>query len=211
MSYLEAADLCHAYKDQVVLNHFSFSAEEGECVSLMGPSGSGKTTVLRILCGLLKPDKGKVILEGNDISMLEPCARKMAMVFQNAALFPHTRIRDNIAYGMHKLGYSKKEIIEKTEAAAALLHIEDQLNKYPGALSGGQRQRAGIARAIVRDPKILLLDEPFSSLDKELKTGLINEISEIRRNRHITMVFVTHDEAEAQLLSDRIINLKQVL
>ena len=207
MSFLAAKDLTHAFKERPVLDHFSFEAEKGECVSLMGPSGSGKTTVLRILCGLLVPDQGSVLLDGVDIAGRKPSERGMAMVFQNAALFPHTRVRDNIAYGMHRLGFSREEIREKTEAVADLLKIKEELNKYPGALSGGQLQRAGIARALIRDPKILLLDEPFSSLDRQLREELIREIGNIQKTRGITMVFVTHDIQEAEMLSDRILQL----
>ncbi|MBO5554354.1 MAG: ATP-binding cassette domain-containing protein, partial [Solobacterium sp.] len=131
-----------------------------------------------------------------------------AMIFQNAALFPHTRVRHNIAYGLHKLGYTEDEIERMVNETAQLLHIETQLNKYPGALSGGQLQRAGIARAIVRRPEILLLDEPFSSLDKPLRAELIQELDRIRRDRGMTMIYVTHDVDEIRDYADSIVELR---
>ncbi len=204
MSYLSAEHITHSFRDIRVLDDFSLSVSKGECVSLMGESGSGKTTVLRILCGLLKPDQGKIMLDGEDITDYLPSKRRMAMVFQSPALFPHTRIKDNISYGMHRLGYTREEIDTAVHETAAKLHIEDQLNKYPGALSGGQQQRAGIARALIRKPEILLLDEPFSSLDRELKEELIDEISAIRKDGGMTMIYVTHDESEAERIADRI-------
>ena len=209
MAYLEANNITHSFKDIRILDDFSMSADEGECVSLMGPSGSGKTTFLRILAGLLKPDEGTVFISGEDVTSRLPSERGMAMVFQSPALFPHTRIKDNIAYGMHKLGCSEEEIRTKVEATAAMLKISDQLNKYPGALSGGQLQRAGIARALVRSPKILLLDEPFSSLDRPLKYDLIDELRTIQKDLKMTMVYVTHDEEEARRLGARIVAVPQ--
>ena len=207
MSYLEVSHVDHQFKGIPVLQDLSFSCEKGETLCLMGPSGSGKTTVLRILAGFLHPDHGTVWLEGSDITALKPSQRKMAMVFQSPALFPHTRIRNSIAYGLHKLGFSNAETDQMVLDTARLLKIEDQLNQYPGTLSGGQAQRADIARAIVRKPQILLLDEPFSSLDQNLKQELMEEMKRIRSELDMTMNFVTHDEAEAQFFSDRIIRL----
>ena len=182
--------------------------EQGECLCLSGPSGVGKTTLLKVVAGLLKPESGKVLLDGTDITGSLPSMRRMAMIFQNAALFPHTRVRHNIAYGLHKLGYTEDEIERMVNETAQLLHIETQLNKYPGALSGGQLQRAGIARAIVRRPEILLLDEPFSSLDKPLRAELIQELDRIRRDRGMTMIYVTHDVDEIRDYADSIVELR---
>ena len=207
MAYLEVNHIVHSFKDIPVLQDVSFSCEKGECICIMGPSGTGKTTLLRIITGLLKPDQGQILLEGKDIADLRPDQRQMAMIFQEPALFPHTKVKDNIAYGMHKLGYSNDEIAQKTDATAEILKIKDQLDKYPQTLSGGQARRAGFARAIIRDPQILLLDEPFSSLDKDLKEELIQEVRKIQRDRGMTMICVTHDEHEASLLGDRIVLL----
>lgn len=207
MTYLSAEHITYGYQNTPVLKDVSFSAEKGTCVCISGPSGVGKTTLLKVVAGLLKPESGKVLLEGTDITGALPSERRMAMIFQNAALFPHTRVRHNISYGLHKLGYTEDEIERMVMESAELLHIETQLNKYPGALSGGQLQRAGIARAIVRRPEILLLDEPFSSLDKPLRAELIQELDRIRRDRGMTMVYVTHDVDEIRDYADSIVEL----
>lgn len=208
MTYLSADHITYGYQNTPVLKDVSFSAEKGTCVCICGPSGVGKTTLLKVVAGLLKPESGTVLLEGTDITGTLPSERRMAMIFQNAALFPHTRVRHNIAYGLHKLGYTEDEIERMVNETAQLLHIETQLNKYPGALSGGQLQRAGIARAIVRRPEILLLDEPFSSLDKPLRAELIQELDRIRRDRGMTMIYVTHDVDEIRDYADSIVELR---
>lgn len=208
MTYLSAEHITYGYQNTPVLRGVSFSAEKGTCVCICGPSGVGKTTLLKVVAGLLKPESGTVLLEGTDITGTLPSERRMAMIFQNAALFPHTRVRHNIAYGLHKLGYAEDEIERMVNETAQLLHIETQLNKYPGALSGGQLQRAGIARAIVRRPEILLLDEPFSSLDKPLRAELIQELDRIRRDRGMTMIYVTHDVDEIRDCADSIVELR---
>lgn len=208
MTYLSADHITYGYQNTSVLKDVSFSAEKGTCVCICGPSGVGKTTLLKVVAGLLKPESGTVLLEGTDITGSLPSERRMAMIFQNAALFPHTRVRHNIAYGLHKLGYTEDEIDRMVNETAQLLHIETQLNKYPGALSGGQLQRAGIARAIVRRPEILLLDEPFSSLDKPLRAELIQELDRIRRDRGMTMIYVTHDVDEIRDYADSIVELR---
>jgi len=208
MTYLSAEHITYGYQNTPVLKDVSFSAEKGTCVCICGPSGVGKTTLLKVVAGLLKPESGTVLLEGTDITGSLPSERRMAMIFQNAALFPHTRVRHNIAYGLHKLGYAEDEIERMVNETAQLLHIETQLNKYPGALSGGQLQRAGIARAIVRRPEILLLDEPFSSLDKPLRAELIQELDRIRRDRGMTMIYVTHDVDEIRDYADSIVELR---
>ena len=211
MTYLSAEHITYGYQNTPVLKDVSFSAEKGTCVCICGPSGVGKTTLLKVVAGLLKPESGTVLLEGTDITGTLPSERRMAMIFQNAALFPHTRVRHNIAYGLHKLGYTEDEIERMVNETAQLLHIETQLNKYPGALSGGQLQRAGIARAIVRRPEILLLDEPFSSLDKPLRAELIQELDRIRRDRGMTMIYVTHDVDEIRDYADSIVELRPVV
>lgn len=208
MTYLSADHITYGYQNTPVLKDVSFSAEKGTCVCICGPSGVGKTTLLKVVAGLLKPESGTVLLEGTDITGTLPSERRMAMIFQNAALFPHTRVRHNIAYGLHKLGYTEDETERMVNETAQLLHIETQLNKYPGALSGGQLQRAGIARAIVRRPEILLLDEPFSSLDKPLRAELIQELDRIRRDRGMTMIYVTHDVDEIRDYADSIVELR---
>jgi ABC-type sugar transport system ATPase subunit len=208
MTYLSAEHITCGYQNTPVLRDVSFSAEKGNCVCIYGPSGAGKTTLLKVVAGLMKPESGKVILDGSDITGLPPSERRMAMIFQSAGLFPHTRVRHNIGYGLHRLGYSETEIDRMVQEAAELLHIETQLNKYPGALSGGQLQRAGIARAIVRKPEILLLDEPFSSLDKPLRTELIRELDRIRKDRGMTMIYVTHEVEEIREFADAYVEIR---
>ncbi len=210
MSYLQAETITFQYGDVPVLKGESLQAERGEWVCLSGPSGAGKTTMLKIIAGLLKPHSGRILLDGRDITEKQPSERGMAMVFQNAALFPHTRVKHNIGYGLHRLGYTAEEIEHMTAETAKLLRIEEQLDKYPGALSGGQLQRAGIARAIVRKPEILLLDEPFSSLDKPLRAQLIGELDAIRRQNGMTLIYVTHDVDEIRDYADRIAELNPV-
>ena len=210
MSYLQAETITFQYGDVPVLKGESLQAERGEWVCLSGPSGAGKTTMLKIIAGLLKPHSGRILLDGRDITENQPSERGMAMVFQNAALFPHTRVKHNIGYGLHRLGCTAEEIEHMTRETAELLRIEDQLDKYPGALSGGQLQRAGIARAIVRKPEILLLDEPFSSLDKPLRAQLIGELDAIRRQNGMTLIYVTHDVDEIRDYADRIAELNPV-
>jgi len=208
MAYLSVEHITCGYPDTPVLRDVSFSAEKGSCVCISGPSGVGKTTLLKVVAGLLKPDAGNVLLEGIDITDRPASDRRMAMIFQNAGLFPHTKVRHNIAYGLHKLGYGEPEITRMTEETASLLHIREQLDRYPGALSGGQLQRAGIARALVRKPEILLLDEPFSSLDKPLRAELIQELDRIRRDRGMTMIYVTHDVDEIRECADAVVELR---
>ena len=208
MTLLTAEHLSVSYRGKPVVRDFSISAEEKECLSLMGPSGAGKTTVLRALAGLVKPQEGKVFLEDKDITEEPPSRREMAMVFQNMALFPHTKIKDNITYGLSALGWSKETIQTELLRMAERLKIADQLDKYPNACSGGQKQRAGIARALIRRPRILLLDEPFSSLDQNLREELLKELQQLQKETAMTMIYVTHDRREAEVIADRIALLK---
>ena len=209
MTILSIEHLTVSYRTGVAVKDFSADLSEGECLSVMGPSGAGKSSVLRAIAGLLKADRGKIFLDGKDITDAPPHARSMAMVFQNSALFPHTKIKDNITYGMTKLGCSKAEIETKLAAIAEKMKISDQLNKYPGACSGGQRQRAGIARALIRNPRILLLDEPLNSLDLNMKEELLEEIRRLSREEKMTMIYVTHDRHEAETAADRIALLNE--
>ncbi len=208
MPLLRAEHLSIRYPSRHAVSDFSMDVSKGECLCLMGASGSGKTSILRALAGLQPIESGKIILEGTDITDAPPSSRGMAMVFQNMALFPHTRIKDNITYGLSALGWSKQKIQNRLDEVSEKLKIQDVLNRYPGACSGGQKQRAGIARALIRDPRILLLDEPFSSLDLNLKEELLEELSVLQREKEMTMIYVTHDRHEAESVSDRVILLK---
>jgi ABC-type sugar transport system ATPase subunit len=176
---------------------------------ILGPSGSGKSTLLRCIAGLEAQKEGQVLFDGSDVSSLSPSQRRIAMVFQSAALFSHTRIKDNIGYGLRKLGYSKEEIRQMVCESARKLHIEDLLERYPHAVSGGERQRASIARALVRKPDILLLDEPFSSLDARLSEELQQEVIRLQKETGMTMIMVTHDQSEAVNMADQVILLHE--
>ena len=209
MSTLRCEQLQKSYGTHMILNEVSFTVPGGKCLALMGESGAGKTTTLRMLAGLEIPDHGKVFLDDAEITSLPPARRSMAMVFQTASLFPHTTVAHNITYGMVKLGYSKAEIDTRLHEVAVLLNIEDQLDRYPGTLSLGQAQRADIARALIRDPGVLLLDEPFSSLDQAIKEELLSELRAILRVHPITMVYVTHSAEDAFELADEIAFLDQ--
>ncbi len=193
--------------DTSALEDVSFSLASGSRMAILGPSGAGKTTLLRVIAGLQKPVSGKVYFDGADVTDTVPFQRGAAVIFQSDALFPHTKIRDNIGYGLHKLGYDRVHIRQMVENTAELLHIEHLLDRYPASLSGGERQRAGMARALVRRPRILLLDEPFASLDTRLKEELQEEILRIQKEENLTMIEVTHDQKEAAYMGEKILLL----
>ncbi|MGA0128427.1 MAG: ABC transporter ATP-binding protein [Burkholderiales bacterium] len=176
----------------------------GEFFTLLGPSGSGKTTTLRILAGLEKSNAGTVYLNGEDITDLEPGERDVAMVFQSYALYPHMSVAENIGFPLKMVGVSQKETSERVLEAAKKVRIEHLLQRKPGQLSGGQQQRCALARAIVREPAIFLLDEPLSNLDAKLRIETRVELKRLQRTLNVTTVYVTHDQEEALSLSDRL-------
>jgi ABC-type sugar transport system ATPase subunit len=176
----------------------------GEFFSLLGPSGSGKTTTLRILAGLEPADEGRVRVNGEDVTHLEPGARDVAMVFQSYALYPHMTVRENIAFPLRMTGVPREEIGKSVVEAAARVRIEHLLERKPGQLSGGQQQRCALARAIVRKPALFLLDEPLSNLDAKLRIETRVELKRLQRALNVTAVYVTHDQEEALSLSDRL-------
>lgn len=176
----------------------------GELLVVLGPSGSGKTTLLRILAGLESPDAGSVWIDGRDVTGVEPHRRDAAMVFQNPALYPHLSVFDNLAFGLRARGVRRSEVHERVNTVAVLLGIDLLLARRPSGLSGGERQRVALGRAIVRRPRVLLCDEPFSSLDPPLRAALRQQVAELHRRFGSTLVLVTHDQAEALMLGDRI-------
>ena len=178
--------------------------EDGEFFGLLGPSGSGKTTTLRIIAGLTMPDRGKVILDGEDITHLPPEKRNMGMVFQSWALFPHLTAFENIAFGLRLRKLPEEEIKSRIKWAAELLQIEELLDRYPHQMSGGQQQRVAVARAIVLKPTALLFDEPLSNLDAKLREQVRFELRKLQKELGITSVYVTHDQTEAFAICDRI-------
>ncbi|MEA3012296.1 MAG: multiple sugar transport system ATP-binding protein [Sphingomonadales bacterium] len=205
MASLELHDIRKAYGDTLVLDGVSLNMEPCEFVAFLGPSGSGKSTLLRIIAGLETPDSGEVHLEGRRIDQLAPGERDVAMVFQHYALYPHMSVRENMAFGLRNARVAREEIAERIAQAARVLEIEEQLDKKPGQLSGGQRQRVAIGRAIVKQPKLFLLDEPLSNLDAALRLRTRVEIAQLRQRVDAALIMVTHDQAEAMTLADRIV------
>lgn len=177
---------------------------EGELLAIVGPSGSGKSTLLRLIAGLESPSAGSVWIGGRCADQLPPRDRDVAMVFQNPALYPHLRVFDNLAFGLRARGRPRDEVSERVTAVAKQLGLANLLRRWPNTLSGGQRQRAALGRAIVRGPSVFLLDEPFSSLDAPLRASLRSELLELHRALGTTMIHVTHDQAEAMAIGDRI-------
>lgn len=202
---LEVSSLNKTYADTKILNDISFTVNDGEFLSFLGPSGCGKTTVLRIITGLEHPDSGKITINGQDISGIPTEKRNIGMVFQNYALFPHMNVFGNVAYGLKIRRMSKEQISGKVEWALNLVRMPGMQSRKITELSGGQQQRIALARALVIEPDILLLDEPLSALDKKIRTEMQEEIRSIQKKLGITTIFVTHDQEEAMSMSDRII------
>lgn len=196
------------YNTSYALNDITLDIKNGERIAILGESGAGKTTLLRIIAGLEQASEGHLYFDDQIVDNKKPYDRHIAMIFQDALLFEHSTVQDNIIYGLHKLGYTKDEIHTKLIDVSKLLHIDSLLKRYPASLSSGEKQRVGIARALIRDPDILLLDEPFSSLDDQLRNYLINEILEIQKKKKFNFFMVTHNQEEAFLLGDKILLLK---
>ena len=192
------------YGKVIAVNKVSFRVVNGEILSLLGPSGCGKTTTLRIIAGLTMPDEGKVLLGERDITRLPPEQRGMGMVFQNYALWPHMTVYENVAFPLRARRLPRDEIDKRVKEALELVKLYELRNRYPHQLSGGQQQRVALARALAVQPKVLLLDEPLSNLDAKLREEMRFELRELQKKLGITAVYVTHDQAEALALSDRI-------
>ncbi len=188
----------------VVLDDLSLSVAKGEFVSLLGPSGCGKTTLLRCVAGLLRPDAGRITVAGQDITRLPAHKRNVGVVFQNYALFPHLTVAENIGFGLRAQGVPRAEAAPRIAEALALVRMAEHAEKPVTALSGGQQQRVAVARALVVRPSLLLLDEPFSALDRKLRETMQVELKHLLREVGITAIFVTHDQEEALVVSDRI-------
>ena len=185
----------------------SFDVADGEFLVLVGPSGCGKSTLLRMIAGLETVTSGEVLIGGTRVNDVEPGERDIAMVFQNYALYPHMTVFDNMAYGLRNQGMKRAEIAQRIASAAETLQLTDYLRRKPRQLSGGQRQRVAMGRAIVREPKAFLFDEPLSNLDAKLRTHMRSELKDLHRRLNATFVFVTHDQVEAMSLADRIVIL----
>ena len=205
MSFLDLKNVTKIYPNGTKAVHeTSLSIEEGEFMVFVGPSGCGKSTLLRMVAGLEDITEGEIILDGNLINEVDPSERDIAMVFQNYALYPHMNVYNNLAYGLKNRGIDKKDIEQKVNEAAKLLQISDYLERKPSMLSGGQRQRVAMGRAIVRNPKIFLFDEPLSNLDAKLRIQMRLEIKKLQQKVGVTSIFVTHDQTEAMTLADKL-------
>ncbi len=210
MAYLDLIDLRVEYeKGQPILDGFNLAVEEGELVSLLGPSGCGKTTPLRAIAGFIEPSGGQIQVAGKDYTRLPPNKRDIGLVFQSYALFPHLTVNQNVAFGLRMRGIRGAESDRRVQEALELVDLSGYGDRRPGQLSGGQRQRVAVARAIVINPKLLLMDEPLSNLDAKLREGMRVELRRLQQRLGATMLYVTHDQAEALSLSDRIVVMNQ--
>ncbi|MBN2363344.1 sn-glycerol-3-phosphate ABC transporter ATP-binding protein UgpC [candidate division WOR-3 bacterium] len=208
MSYLSLKNVSKVFSKTRALEPVDLEAEKGELLVIVGPSGCGKSTLLRIVAGLETPSSGEIFLEGKKINDREPSERDIAMVFQNYALYPHMKVKDNLSFALKMRKFSKKEISERVSEASGLLEIGDLLDRYPKEISGGERQRVALGRAIVRHPKLFLFDEPLSNLDAKLRVQMRSEITKLHMRIGVTMLYVTHDQTEAMTMGDRIAVMK---
>ncbi len=195
-------------KGLIAVDDVSLDVEEGEFITLLGPSGCGKSTMLRIIAGFEEADSGSIFLAGTDVTDFPPYRREVNMVFQDYALFPHMNVAQNVGYGLRVSGVPKDRIARKVEETLALVELADKADNRPSELSGGQRQRVSLARALARDPKVLLLDEPLSALDANLREAMQVELKHLHEKLGITFVMVTHDQTEALAMADRIVVMK---
>jgi ABC-type sugar transport system ATPase subunit len=205
MADLKIQNLSKSFGSTIVINNISFEVKEGEFCILLGPSGCGKTTVLRMIAGLEEQDNGEIYVDGKEVSSLTPKERDVAMVFQSYALYPHMSVYNNMAFSLKMQKRQKDEIKKKVMATAGLLELEDLLDRKPKELSGGQRQRVAIGRAIVRNPKLFLFDEPLSNLDAKLRAAMRVELAGLHNKLKATTVYVTHDQVEAMTLGEKIV------
>lgn len=193
------------FGDAIVLHKISLKIEEGEFITLLGPSGCGKTTLLNLMAGFTEADSGEIFLDGERVTNIPPYQRQIGIVFQNYALFSHMTVEKNVGYGLAMRGVPKAEIARRVEQALALVKLGGYGQRKPCELSASQQQRVALARALVIRPKVLLLDEPFSALDKNMRLSMQLELKAIQRKLGVTTVFVTHDQAEALRMSDRLV------
>lgn len=201
---LEIKNLTNIYKTGEGIRNIQLQVKKGELLTLLGPSGCGKTTILRSIGGFVTPQEGQIIINNEDVSNYSPEKRPTAMVFQSYNLWPHMDIYHNLAFSMKLKKMKKEEINERVQWALKLVHLDGMEKKFPSELSGGQQQRIALARALLLDPQVLLLDEPFSALDAKLRHELREQLREIQAIQNLTMIFVTHDQEEALAISDRI-------
>ncbi|SFR56045.1 carbohydrate ABC transporter ATP-binding protein, CUT1 family [Halogeometricum rufum] len=204
MGEVTLEDVTKRYDDVTAVEDMDLEIRDGEFVCLVGPSGCGKSTTMEMIAGLTMPTEGQVFIGGREVTNLPPKDRGVAMVFQNIALFPHMDVYDNISFGLRLRKYDKEEIDRRVERASDIVQLEGMLDRMPDEMSGGQRQRVAIARAIVRNPEVFLMDEPLANLDAKLRVHMRTELQRLHKELDTTIVYVTHDQAEAMTMSDRI-------
>jgi multiple sugar transport system ATP-binding protein len=205
---LALSKVIKSFDQTTILHGISLDVQDGDFVVFVGPSGCGKSTLLRVIAGLESPTSGDIAIDGQSVTHVSAAHRGCAMVFQSYALYPHMTVFDNMAFGLENLGEPRATIESKVNAAAALLRLGDLLQRKPTQLSGGQRQRVAIGRAIVRDPKLFLFDEPLSNLDAELRVSMRAELRDLHSRLKATMIYVTHDQVEAMTMADKIVVLR---
>lgn len=191
-----------------VIKNVNLNFEKGHFITFLGPSGCGKTTLLRMIAGFYEPDEGEILLNGKNIEKVPPYDRNTAMVFQEYALFPHMNVFDNVSYGLRVKKKSKDEIEKRVKQALVLMQLEGMEKRFPNQMSGGQQQRVAVARALVMNPEVLLLDEPLSNLDAKLRESVRVELRQIQQKMGLSTIYVTHDQSEALSMSDSIVVLK---
>ncbi|OVE86360.1 ABC transporter ATP-binding protein [Natronolimnobius baerhuensis] len=204
MARVQLENITKRYEDVTAVDDVSLEIEDGEFVTFVGPSGCGKSTTMETVAGLTKPTEGQVYIGDDEVTNLAPKDRGVAMVFQNIALFPHMDVFENISFGLRLRTYDDDEIQRRVERAADIVQLEGMLDRMPDEMSGGQRQRVAIARAIVRNPDVFLMDEPLANLDAKLRVHMRTELQRLHRELGTTIIYVTHDQAEAMTMSDRI-------
>ncbi len=208
MALLELRNVKKAYGPVEVIHGVDITVQSGEFCVFVGPSGCGKSTLLRMIAGLEKITSGEIAIDDEVLNDVTASERGLAMVFQSYALYPHMSVRNNLSFGLENIGMPRAEIDDRVNEAARMLQIDDYLDRRPGQLSGGQRQRVAIGRAVVREPRVFLFDEPLSNLDAELRVATRGEISALHKRLGNTMVYVTHDQVEAMTMADKIAVLR---
>jgi len=209
MEILTLKNISFSYKDKLIFDNYNFVINKEEIIAIIGPLGCGKSTLLKIINGLETDYSGDVLLDGVNVNNIPVNKRDIVLMFQDNLLFPHMTIFENIEFSLKMKKYPKHEIKKMVEEVAKDIHLQDKLNKYPKELSGGQQRRVALARAVISKPKLLLLDEPFTGLDKEIKLEIMNLVKIIREKYNTSIIFVTHDLSEAEYLKAKYIEFKK--